>query len=56
MSLTKPTLYHQVAFDAGSTQVFKFNVVGGDQVVSNRLIIKNSSTLVEVYNQQQVLH
>ncbi|MEG1724461.1 MAG: hypothetical protein RR313_03635 [Anaerovoracaceae bacterium] len=56
MALTKPAMYQQVAFDASNAQIFKFDVVGGDQVVSNRLIIKNSSTLAVVYNQQQVTY
>lgn len=53
MALTTPILYSQVAFDATASQVFSFNVIGGDQVAKNRLVITNQSTNTVVYNQVQ---
>lgn len=49
IALTQPILYSQAAFDATQSHVFTFNVIGGDQVVANRLTIKNSSNTT-VYN------
>lgn len=49
MALTKPILYSVSAFDATQEQTFSFNVVGGDQVVKNKLIITNQSTNSIVY-------
>lgn len=52
MALVTPQLLATTAFDATQAHVFSFVVSGGDQVVANRLIIKNNTTLEEVYNQQ----
>lgn len=52
--LTTPILSQQVAFDATNAQTVFFNVVGGSQVVSNRLVIKNNTTLATVYDATQV--
>lgn len=49
MALTKPILYSISAFDATESQTFNFNVVGGDQVVKNQLIITNQSDNSIVY-------
>lgn len=51
MALTTPILYQVAAFDATSDQIFTFNVVGGDQVTGNRLIIKNNVTNDTIYDQ-----
>ena len=52
MALTKPILYTPSAFDATQPYTFIFNVVGGDQVVANRLTIKNQSTNITVYQEK----
>ena len=52
--LTTPILFQQVAFDAAFDQIILFNAIGGNQVVSNRLIVKDNDTLVTVYDQTQV--
>lgn len=52
MALSTPILYTISAFDATTSHTFTFSVTGGDQVVANRLIIKENDTLTEVYNQQ----
>lgn len=51
MALTTPILYQVAAFDATSAQTFTFNVVGGSQVVSNTLTIRNNSTNATVYEE-----
>lgn len=56
MALTRPILYSLAAFDANDDQVFTFNVVGGDQVVRNQLIIINQSTGDIVYNNIQTTY
>lgn len=56
MALTTPILYSQVAFDATNAQNFVFNVIGGDQVVQNRLVIINQSTSTVIYNQVQTTY
>lgn len=56
MALTAPILYSQVAFDSSQAQTFLFNVIGGTQVVSNTLTIKNNVTLATVYSQEQVTY
>lgn len=56
MALTTPILYSQVAFDATNAQNFAFNVIGGDQVVQNRLVIMNQSTSTVIYNQVQTTY
>ena len=53
MALTKPTLLSQPAFDGDLAQTIIFTVLGGSQVVGNRLKIINNTTGVEVYNQTQ---
>lgn len=45
MALTTPVLYSVPAFDATDAQVFKFNVIGGDQVTGATLTIRDNSTL-----------
>jgi hypothetical protein len=49
MALTTPILYTQVAFDASKDQVFKFNVIGGDQVTGATITIKDNASLVTAY-------
>lgn len=51
IALTTPILYQIPAFDANNKQVFTFNSIGGDQVVGNRLIIRNNVTNEIVYNE-----
>ena len=53
MALTTPILYSQVAFDATKTQAFSFGVIGGDQVIQNKLTITNQATNEVIYNQTQ---
>lgn len=52
MALITPQLLSTAAFDATEPHTFRFVVTGGDQVVANRLIIKNNETSEEIYNQQ----
>lgn len=54
MSLTTPILYSIPAFDALNQQNFTFNVIGGDQVVKNKLTIKKQSDDSLVYENEQV--
>ena len=42
MALTIPTLNQVAAFDAGYSQTFTFNVIGGDQVTGSILTIKTN--------------
>ena len=56
MALTQPILYTKNAFDATQSTVFEFNVISGNQVVANKLIIKNNVTLAVVYEQEQVTY
>lgn len=49
MALTTPILYTQVAFDASNDQVFRFNVIGGDQVTGATITIKDNASLVTAY-------
>lgn len=56
MALTRPILYSQAAFDATEVHSFTFNVIGGDQVVSNRLIIVDQETNTEIYNELQTTY
>ena len=51
MALSTPLLYPIPAFDATKDDVITFTVLGGDQVVGNRLSIRINSTQVEVYNE-----
>ena len=51
MSLTTPILFSKTAFDATIEQNFAFNILNGDQIVKNRLVIQLVSDNTEVYNQ-----
>ena len=50
MALTQPILYSTVPFDASTSHTFVFTVIGGDQVVKNKLTIQNADTLAIVYS------
>lgn len=50
MALSTPLLYPIPAFDARFDDEITFTVLGGDQVVGNRLCIKVNDTQAEVYN------
>ncbi len=56
MALTTPILFTVDAFDATQQHEFKFNVVGGNQVVKNILTIKDNATLATVYSQEQTTY
>ena len=51
MALTRPVLINIAAFDATQQAVFRFNVVGGDQVTKNRLVISDNTTNTSVYDE-----
>ena len=51
--LTQPILNPIVAFDATKSYTIDFIVIGGAQVIGNRLVISNNQTGAEVYNQVQ---
>lgn len=51
--LTQPIVNPIAAFDATKKQAITFVVIGGAQVVGNRLIIRNNQTGEIVYNQIQ---
>lgn len=54
MPLTRPTLLNIPAFDATQPYTFEFTVQGSTaQIVSNKLIIRDQSTNVVVYEEQQ---
>lgn len=53
MALIRPILYSISAFDATNSQIFNFNVSGGDQVVKNRLVISKQSDNTIVYDNIQ---
>lgn len=53
MSLVKPIALPMSAFSAVNSQEFKFSINGGDQVVKNRLTIRNNETNEIVYQQTQ---
>ena len=53
MALIRPILYSIPAFDATNSQIFNFNVSGGDQVVKNRLVISKQSDNTIVYDNIQ---
>ena len=54
MSLTRPTLLSQVAFDATQNQIFTFAVTGNSaQIVANQLTIRNQETNDIVYQEKQ---
>lgn len=54
MSMTRPIPNTVPAFDATSPYQFTFNVLGGNQVVSNRLKIRDNATGTIVYNELQI--
>lgn len=54
--LTTPILYSQAAFDATQAHTFTFNVVGGEQVTQNKLVITNQSTNKVVYQAVQTTY
>lgn len=56
MALTTPILYSQAAFDATQAHTFTFNVVGGEQVTQNKLVITNQSTSEIVYQAVQTTY
>ena len=51
--LTRPILVLVPAFDATQQQTFTFTVIGGDQVVANRLVIRDQDTNTPVYDEKQ---
>lgn len=51
MSVTKPIMRSQIAFDKNDGNIFYFTTSGGSQVVKNRLTIYNSSTSSIVYQE-----
>lgn len=51
--LTTPIMLLTTAWDASQTHTFNFNVIGGDQVTKNRLVIRDQSTNNIVYDQTQ---
>ncbi len=51
--LTQPIVNPIAAFDATKQQAITFIVIGGAQVVGNRLVIRNNQTGEIVYNQTQ---
>lgn len=51
--LTKPILNPIAAFDATQAETVEFTVIGGAQVIANRLVISNNQTGAQVYNQIQ---
>lgn len=52
-NLTQPLVSAIAAFDATIAYTFEFSVIGGSQVVGNKIIIQNSQTGAEVYNNTQ---
>lgn len=53
MALQKPIINSVAAFDATSQHIFNFVVNGGDEVASNRLVIKLGSTNEILYDETQ---
>lgn len=51
MAVTTPVLNPVLAFDANKDMVFTFSSVGGNQVVANRLTVKDVTTLEVVYDE-----
>ena len=49
MAVTTPVLNPVAAFDATEDMLFTFSSVGGNQVVSNKLIVRNATTLEKIY-------
>ncbi len=54
MALTRPILLPTPAFDASEEYNFIFNVIGGNQVTANKLIIRNNVTNTIVYEKKIV--
>lgn len=52
MALVKPIGISTPAFDATQNHLFQFQALGGNQIVKNRLIIRNNNTTQIVYNQE----
>ena len=50
MTMVKPIGKTIKAFDSSSAQLFEFISSGGNQVVKNRIIIRNNSTSAVVYD------
>ena len=48
--LIQPIINPIAAFDATVKQIIPFTVIGGAQVIGNRIVIKNNRTGAEVYN------
>lgn len=51
--LTQPIINNIAAFDVTQAQTITFTVIGGAQVIANRLVISNNQTGAQVYNQIQ---
>ena len=49
MAVTTPVLNPVAAFDATEDMLFTFSSVGGNQVVSNKLIVRDVTTLEKLY-------
>lgn len=53
MALSKPIISPIAAFDATQEHTIDFVVIGGDQVIANRLYIVNNQTGVQAYDSTQ---
>lgn len=53
MSMVKPILGKTAAFDASQEHIFEFLSIGGNQVVKNRLTIRDNVSNSIVYNKEQ---
>ena len=49
MAVTTPVLNPVPAFDATEDMLFTFSSVGGNQVVSNKLIVRDATNLEKLY-------
>lgn len=52
--LTQPIVNPIAAFDAARAHTINFTVIGGAQVVGNRLVISDNETGTEIYNNKQL--
>lgn len=52
MAVVQPIAQSVPAFDATQSNTFRFVSNGGNQVVSNRLVIRNNDTGAEIYNKK----
>ena len=52
MAVTTPSLRTTAAFDAKDAHTFTFTSIGGNQIVANRLIIKDAASGTVVYDRQ----